>query len=338
MKHIFLKNGGEAYLIAEIGGNHEGDFGYAKKLAKSAILSGADCVKFQVYTGEKLVNAYVDSARAKHFNRFMLTVTQHRYLADMCLESGLDYCASFWDEASLLSLDEKVKFYKIGSGDLTNYSLLKSMMVREKPIILSTGLSTLSEVRRTVEFIEESHNFYQEYENLSIMQCTSMYPIPNSDANLNVIKVFRENFNHPIGYSDHTIGAKAIILAVALGAQVIEFHFTDDKSRTFRDHSVSLTKQDVFELRNELEAQNILLGSDEKRPTESEVAANHIFSFRRAVFLTCDLKQGDVIQKKHLTALRPQKGIPANMFYELIGKKLTRDVSKLEPLDITYFE
>jgi len=163
------------FLIAEIGGNHEGDFGYATELAKQACDSGVDAVKFQIYTGDSLVSKVEDPIRNAHFKRFELSKKEYVSLAELCFDKKVIFAASVWDIDAFDWIDPYMKFYKIGSGDLTAYPVIRKIVGFKKPIILSTGLSTLDEVKATVQFIQSIDPRYLSPENLAVLQCTSMY-------------------------------------------------------------------------------------------------------------------------------------------------------------------
>lgn len=325
-------------LIAEIGGNHEGNFDYAKRLTQLAIESGADVVKFQIYTGDTLVSSIESPDRNKHFKKFELTQEQHIELAKMVVDSGLKYTASVWDIDALRWIDDYLSFYKIGSGDLTAYPFLKFFALKGKPIVLSTGLATENEVLDAVKYIQEINPAYTNEEMLAVLQCTSMYPINDSDANLNVMHRLKELTNVCIGYSDHTEGSKALITAVSMGAKVLEFHFTDDrKGKVFRDHRVSLTKDEVQKLLIEISDIKNLQGSKIKQVLKIEKDNKHEISFRRAVYPSRDIKRGEVLNENNLTVLRPNHGIDARSFFEVIGKRAKFDLKKHQKLDWDFF-
>ena len=213
-------------LISEIGGNHEGDFDAAKRMTQLAIDCGSDCVKFQLYTGDSLVSPVESPERNRHFRRFELSQDQHLYLAQMCHAAGVSYNASVWDLKMLDWIDEYLDFYKIGSGDLTAWPILKAFAERNKPILLSTGLATLDEILDTIRFIQDVNPNYQDPNMMCIMQCTSMYPIPPSDANLNVLNTYRRETGLSVGYSDHTEGMDALKIATSMGgfSSRVSFH------------------------------------------------------------------------------------------------------------------
>lgn len=307
-------------LIAEIGGNHEGDFEVAKAMTTFAISSGADCVKFQLYRGETLVSPVESPDRHRHFQRFELTREQHIQLAEMCVAANVSYLASVWDEEMLEWIDPYLTFYKVGSGDLTAWPMLSVLARRGKPILLSTGLATMDEIVQTVDYLRRVNPIYRDPSMLCVMQCTSMYPIPDSDAHLRVMDAFRESLRVSIGYSDHTIGSRALLAAAAMGAEALEFHFTDQRDgKTFRDHKVSLVADEVRALREEIGRIYALRGRPVKVPQESELAEKHEISFRRGVYAKRDILAGAVLTADDLVCLRPAHGTDARDLDRVVG-------------------
>ena len=336
MSNAIWKGKNGPLLIAEIGGNHEGDFEYAKKLTRLALESGADYVKFQIYTGDGLVNPVESPDRNKHFKKFELSKEQHIELAELCRSQGSGYLASVWIPEAIDWIDPYMDFYKIGSGDLTAYPVISETLKTKKPLLLSTGLATEQEVLDCVKFIADQSPMHIENGLLGILQCTSMYPIPAADANLAVMQQLKEKTGCIVGYSDHTEGSLALEIAVAMGAEILEFHFTDDRSgKTFRDHKVSLTRDEVRNLINTIYRINELKGDNKKRPLPVE--GDHVISFRRAVYPNRDIPKGTVIAENDLIILRPDHGISACNYYQLIGKKTTIDLKKHQMLDINMF-
>jgi len=326
-------------LIAEIGGNHEGNFEYAKKLTQLAIDSGADYVKFQIYTGDGLVSKLESPDRNQHFKKFELSSEQHIELAKMCRSQKVGYTASVWNFDALDWINPYMDFFKVGSGDLTAYPMLRELAKYKKPILISTGLANEKEVVEAVTFLRKQNDFYKKEHSIAVLQCTSMYPIKSSDANLNVMHRFKEILNCAVGYSDHTEGNYAMEIAVAMGAEVLEFHFTDDRTgKTFRDHKVSLTKDEVQKLIEKIRLIETLKGSSEKRVLPIEEENGHELSFRRAVYPSKDIKKGDVLTEDNLTILRPLHGIDAREYDQLIGKKALQDLEKYQKLSWEYFE
>jgi len=324
-------------LIAEIGGNHEGDFEYAKRLTQLAIEADVDFIKYQLYSGDTLVSRVENPIRNKHFKKFELGQAQYIELAKLCNAAGIGFMASVWDTDYISWIDDYMPIYKIGSGDLTAYPVLKKIAALKKPIILSTGLASMEDVLGTVAYLRGLDDIYKDPNFLSVLQCTSMYPIPYEDANLSVMHTIAEATNLPIGYSDHTEGSKALEIAVAMGAQILEFHFTDSREgKEFRDHKVSLTRDEVLTLIDDIKNIYKLRGNPEKKPLPVE--GEHPITFRRAVYPLHDIPAGTVIEEKHLTTLRPLHGIDAREFDKMLGKKSTRDLLAHEKLVWKDFE
>jgi len=324
------------YLIAEIGGNHEGDFDYAKKLTRLACTSGVDAVKFQIYTGDTLVNKLESPERNAHFKRFQLSKEHYVALAELCQKNGVTFTASVWDLNAFVWIDQYVPFYKVGSGDLTALPMLKEIASLGKPIILSTGLATLPEVKESVNYIQALNYRYKKPEYLALLQCASMYPIPDEDANLRVMELFLREFGLTVGYSDHTEGTIAVEAAIAMGAEIIEMHFTDTREgKSFRDHKVSFTCDEIKKLIQGIKKIKVLQGQTIKSPTKSEIDSGHINSFRRAVYPVKNLKQGTILTEENLTILRPNHGIEAKDYDKLLGKVLKRDIRAYE---VMYWE
>jgi sialic acid synthase SpsE/spore coat polysaccharide biosynthesis protein SpsF (cytidylyltransferase family) len=320
-------------LVAEIGGNHEGDFEVAKDLTKKAILTGVDFIKFQLYKGDTLVSKVESEDRNNHFKKFELSKEQHIELAKICHEAKVGYMASIWDLDMLTWIDEFCPIYKIGSGDLTAWPFIKKLAQNGKPIILSTGLSSLDEIIQTVSYLQGINKVYKSPNYLCILQCTSMYPIEYKDVGLNVIKTLKTATNLSVGYSDHSEGTKAIELATVMGAQVIEFHFTDSREgKVFRDHKVSLIPTEVKQLQAKLKDISDLQGEYVKVPQKIELENDHVTSFRRGIYLKRDLNKGDEIQEEDLICLRPNHGLDARDYSSIIGRTALRSIKKFSKI------
>tara|TARA_E500000331_G_C17236437_1_gene705038 strand:+ start:810 stop:1817 length:1008 start_codon:yes stop_codon:yes gene_type:complete len=333
-----FKKDDDVKLIAEIGGNHEGDFNYALELLYLAIDAEVDSIKFQIYSGDTLVNERVDKDRKEHFDRFTFSSDKYKKIASICKSNNVDFSASIWNKAQLEEFDDFLSFYKIGSGDLTAYPLIESHCKKGKPIILSTGLSTLEEVKDTIDFICKCNPIYRNEDMLCIMQCTSSYPTPDRELNLEVIRTYQEEFDYSIGFSSHSTNPYALDYSIALGARVLEFHFTDKREgKEFRDHKVSLTKADVLDLKTRIPFLLNSLGSSSKHPTESEITSDHINSFRRAAYPNKHIPKGNTVSIEDFIFLRPQEGLPANSVYNVLGKKSLRDLEPMEPISVEDF-
>ena len=322
------------FLIAEIGGNHEGNFEKAKEMLDLAIDSGVDCVKFQIYSANSLVSKIESPDRHSHFKKFELTQEQHIELAKICNSKGVMYTSSIWCEDYLSWINPFVDFYKIGSGDLTAYPIIKSIAKTGKPIILSTGLSNIDEVLATVHFIQKVDPKYINPNMLCLLQCTSMYPISKLDVNLNVMNKFREITNLSVGYSDHTEGVDSLKVAACMGADVLEFHFTDSReNKDFRDHKVSLLQQEVITLKKYIDELEIIKGKNEKELLKIESDNNHNVSFRRGVYSKKLLKKGHVITEDDLVCLRPAVGTDARMFYNVVNSEVVKEIKPFTAIE-----
>lgn len=322
------------YLIAEIGANHEGDFEYAQRLTELACASGVDAVKYQIYSSDALVSRIEDPDSNAHFKRLELTAEQYISLAKQCQQYGSTFAASVWDMSALEWINPYMDFYKIGSGDLTAYPMLRKIVSLGKPLILSAGLATLNEIMATVQYIQSMDDRYKDKKYLALLQCTSVYPVPDEDANLKALDLYRQEFQLTIGYSDHTIGSNAVEIAVAMGAEIIELHFTDTREgKAFRDHQVSFTCDEIKILIKKIRKIKDLQGDCIKKPMDSEINAGYVTSFRRAVYPVRDLKKGIILREDDLIVLRPNQGIDARDYNKVIGRKLKRDIRKHEKIE-----
>ncbi len=338
MEELIYMN--KTFIIAEIGGNHEGNFEYAKKLLMDAVESGADAVKFQTYKPDKIVSKVENEVRNKHFKKFTLEDDKFLELAKIAKENNIMFMSSVWDKESLDVLDPHIPYHKVGSGDLTNYPLLKEIALKNKPLIISTAMATLEEIKDTVNFIDSVNPNLIKENKLVILQCVAMYGEPKDEyANLNVIETLKEEFpNLIIGYSDHTEGIFACQHAVAMGSKVIEVHFTNDKNREFRDHQLSITKEEMKELIKNIKRIEIQLGTKIKKPMLPIESEQRIWEFRRSCFFKQDVSVGDIVTENNLTTLRPNEGIDAREYFNLIGKKLKVDKKAFEKLSWDDFE
>jgi len=320
----FLSQSNAVLFIAEIGGNHEGRYDYAQRLLDLGLQSGADVVKFQIYSGDTLVSAVESPDRNRHFKRFELSREQFIALAKRCNGAGAMFMASVWDGEMLEWINPYIRIHKIGSGDLTCYPLIRKLALTGKPIILSTGLASLDEIEATVRFVEKVDPGYVSDRKLALLQCTSAYPCPDEDANLRSMETLMK-FGLPVGYSDHTVGPLAVEAAVAMGAVIIEKHFTDTREgKDFRDHKVSLTMEEVRELLPRLRRIANLRGSPDKGLTLAESSAQHELSFRRSVYAARDIVPGERFTEENLTVLRPAHGLSAARYDECVGKVAKR--------------
>lgn len=330
----------DAGVIVEIGGNHEGDVSYAYKLVDSAIAAGGKNIKLQSYTGPSLVNAKIDPGRAQHFARFALPYDDQVKIAEYVIASGASFMSSLWDEESFEVLNPYIEVHKIGSGDLTNFQMIRRLCETNKPLIISTAMANIQLIKSTVDFITDHFPSYHNSSQLALLHCVAMYgDLQDEHAHLSHIINLKDNFpDLCIGYSDHTSGVVASILAIGMGAEIIEVHFTDNKNRAFRDHHLSV---DAHELRLLLDASSRakkLRGSGVKDVIRDVETPARIREFRRACYFARDLSAGHTIESQDLVCLRPNEGISASNFYDLVGRKLKADVPALAPLAWDLFE
>jgi len=330
------------FIIAEAGVNHNGDLQMAKELIDIAADAGADAVKFQTYISEKVMTRYVGKARYQAANtgcegthlemskKLELSFDDFRQLKEYCDHVGIMFLSTPFDFSSVDFLEPLVPAYKIPSGEITNLPLLEHVARKHKPIIMSTGMSDLMEVERAVKLIQSVQQSAPSkmFAPLTLLHCTSNYPTAFRDANLKAIQTLRTHFNLPSGYSDHTVGIEAAIAAVALGATVIEKHFTLDRNLPGPDHKASIEPQELHNLIAAIRNIEAALGTGEKVMTSSESEIRAIA--RRSLIAACDLKAGTVLTANLLEIKRPGSGISPVDMDKVLGKRLKTDVREDE--------
>jgi len=236
--------------------------------------------------------------------------------------------------------DPYINIHKVGSGDLTNYRLLKVLAEKDKPLCIATAMSELDEIKRAIDFIDSVNPKLLRQGKLCVMHCVAMYGDPRDEfANLNSIDFLRNELNEKIviGYSDHVQGDVAAKVAVSMGARVIEMHFTDDTEQEFRDHHFSFTRETLSDFVDFCHRREVMMGSVEKAPISSVETPDRIREFRRAVYFKQDMRAGDTADENNLTTLRPNLGIGAQHYFEVLGKKLKSDKQAFEKLSWTDF-
>ena len=321
------------YIIAEIGANHNGDMGLAKKMIDSAVECGCDAVKFQSWNKKSLIsntgykqNTVYNDSQKKHFgsleemvDKYYLRKEQHFELMNYCKSKGVDFNSTPFSKEEVDLLNElDVEFFKVASMDINNYQLLSYMAKFNKPILLSTGMANLGEIDKAVKIIEKEGN-----SKIIILHCLAIYPPENKDLNLKNISMLQNTFGYPVGFSDHSIGFVAPLASVALGACVIEKHFTTDKDLPGWDHEISANPK---ELKIIVEGSKTIyesLGSFKRTVSKAEEEKKK--QFRRSIVLNKNLKVGDIIRKEDIALKRPGTGFPPDDIKFVIGKKLKRD-------------
>lgn len=334
------------FIIAEAGVNHNGDQAMALALVEAAAKSGADAVKFQTFSADKLTRK--GAAKAEYQKRTtgagdqhgMLKALEmsedlHRRLFDRCIELGIEFMSTAFDEESLNFLVELgIRRIKVPSGEITNAPLLRHMASQGLPLIVSTGMADLVEIVSALDIIRDARAASGLGEPLAemvtVLHCTSNYPAESRDVNLRAMSSIARATGLPVGYSDHTLGLAVSTAAVALGARVIEKHFTLDRSLSGPDHKASIEPEQLTELVQQIRQVEEALGSDLKGPTPSELPVRDVV--RRSVTAVRSITAGTTIAKHDLALLRPGTGIPPIDLEKVIGRRTVRDIAAGETL------
>ena len=324
--------GQSCFVIAEAGVNHNGDMGLARELVAVAADAGADAVKFQTFKAGRLASAtapkanyqlqMTDAAESQEdmLRRLELLPESHHGLQAYCAERGLMFISTPFDQESadfLESLD--VPAFKVASGDAVNLPLLRHIARKGKPVILSTGMSYLGEVETAVKCVRQEGN-----DKLVVLHCVSNYPAAAKDINLRAMQTIAQAFEVPVGYSDHTLGIEVPIAAVALGACLIEKHFTLDCAMSGPDHRASLEPDELKGMVQAIRNVEQAMGNGVKAPADSEENTRQIA--RRSIYLRCDVAAGSQIREEDLIALRPSGGLTPDLIDSVVGRQLSRSL------------
>lgn len=327
---------GRTYIIAEAGVNHNGDFELAKKMILEGKKAGVDAVKFQTFIAGNLVSSNAkkadyqmkstDSKESQQdmLKKLELSFQEFSLLKKYAEELSLDFISTPFDEVSVDFLDTlNMPFWKIPSGEITNLPYLLKISKTQKPIILSTGMCTLEE-------IGEALNIFAHYnrEDIILLHCNTEYPTPFQDVNLNAMQTLKEKFHVKVGYSDHTQGIEVPIAAVALGAAVIEKHFTLDKKMSGPDHKASLEPDELKAMVKAIRNIETALGNGEKQPSESE-KKNRVVA-RKSIVAKKDIKKGDIFTEENITTKRPGNGISPMEWFKVLGRIAEKDFQRDE--------
>jgi len=315
-------------VVAEIGVNHEGDVETASKLLKLASQAGADAVKFQTYTPSKYASAS-DPARLERVSGFALSEAAHLRLAEEAAALGTPMFSTAVSDDVVPFLAEHFSVIKIASGDLTFELVIRAAAATGKPIILSTGLGTIDEIDQAVGWFRDEIGQNEIRERLLILQCVTAYPTPIEDANVRAAVFLAERYGTHIGYSNHVIGIDACLAAVALGASIIEVHFTDNKhDREFRDHEISFDPDDFATFVNQASRIRQSLGEYDKKVVDSELSNRD--AARKGIVAAADIREGAILTREMLMFARPATEIPSTEINDVIGKTLRQSVGKGE--------
>lgn len=320
----------DVFVIAEVGNNHEGDFELAKKLVALAAQAGADAVKFQTIVPDRLVSAK-ETARIEQLKKFQFSYDQFAELKRVADQEDIMFLSTPFDIESAAFLNTIVPAFKIASGDNNFFPLIEKIASFGKPIIMSTGLADFDEISRAKDLITRTWQAVgAPTDQLALLHCVASYPAPAADANLRAITDLQRLGVVP-GYSDHTLGINAVVGAVALGARVVEKHFTINKNHSaFRDHQLSADPADLKEMVLRIREMNQMLGGAQKVVAPSE--KDNVVRMRRSIVAKHPLKAGHALALSDLDWVRPGGGVAPGKEAELTGKQLTRDVAKGEQI------
>jgi N-acetylneuraminate synthase len=331
-----LRAGSRPYVIAEIGVNHEGDMELAKRLIELAKEGGADAAKFQSYKAGRIASkhspAYWDTSKEPTPSQYQLFTKydkfgadEYRALAEHCAKVGIDFLSTPFDAGAVEFLDPLVPFHKIASADLTNVPLLRQVAGKGKPVLLSTGASTLAEIDMAVQTLRAAG-----CRDLVLLHCVLNYPCPNGNAHLNMIDGLRRAYpDLVLGYSDHTLPDERMLVLTAAwlkGALVLEKHFTHDKTLPGNDHYHAMDVEDLRKFVDNVALLDEVLGSSDKAPLAAEAPARE--HARRSIVIDRPLHAGQTITEADITYKRPAHGVSPLFWDEVIGRKAARDLEE----------
>ena len=320
-------------VIAEAGVNHNGDFDLAKKLVDAAAAAGADYVKFQTFNAKKLVSKHSQKAAYQKENtsakesqlemlsRLELSKEAHLDLMHYCAQKKIKFLSTAFDMESIDFLNGLgIELFKIPSGEITNLPYLRKIGSLGKPIILSTGMADMDEIRTALDIMTKAG---ASKDRMTVLHCNTDYPTRMSDVNLLAMKTIEDELDVSIGYSDHTLGIEIPVAAVALGATVIEKHFTLDKKMPGPDHKASLEPEELAQMISSIRNIETALGHGAKEPSTSELKNKTVV--RKSIVASRPIAKGTVFSDENLTVKRPGSGISPVHWDEIIGSKATKD-------------
>jgi N,N'-diacetyllegionaminate synthase len=312
-------------LVAEIGNNHEGDAAVAREMVIAAAAAGADAVKFQTFRAERYVSPS-DERRFVQLKRFELADDDVVALAAQARGAGIAFMSTPFDIPSVELLEPLVDALKVASGDLDFFPLLRRVAATDRPLVLSTGVSDMARINRALDEVRAIRGGLAD---VAVLHCTSAYPAPAADARLRAIPWLAERLPCPVGFSDHTLGLDAAPLAVALGARIVEKHFTlEGIESDFRDHELSLTPPQMAELARRIRSAEEMLGTPGKELLDVERGVAD--AVRRSIAAGRDLPAGHVVAEADLAWLRPGGGVAPGREWTLVGRTLRRPVRQGE--------
>lgn len=328
------------YIIAEAGVNHNGDINIAKRLVDAAWEAGADVVKFQTFQADSLVSKYAQKAeyqlhstdaretQKEMLKRLELTYDMHVELIQYCKAVGIDFLSTPFDLDSIDLLESVgMNLYKIPSGEITNLPYLRKIGSLKKTVIMSSGMSTMEEIKEAVKILKESGAT-----DVSVLHCNTQYPTPMQDVNLSAMNSIRKEVGVRVGYSDHTEGIEVPIAAVAMGAEIIEKHFTLDKTMEGPDHKASLDPDEIKAMVKAIRNIEMAIGDAEKKPTVSE--QDNIAVVRKSIVAKRRIEAGETFSDDNITTKRPGTGITPMLWDSVIGTAAKRKYEEDELIEL----
>ncbi len=327
-------------IIAEAGVNYNGSLETAYRMVDKAIEAGADIIKFQTGIPEKVMSAFAPKAayqkettgdgesQLEMVRKLMLKFEDFYPLKDYCTHNKIKFLSTPFDLDSIDFLDNLgCDIWKIPSGEITNLPYLERICETRKPVILSTGMSTLKEVREAIQILNNGG-----IPKISLLHCTTEYPAPYSDVNLLAMLSMKDAFGLDVGYSDHTLGIEIPIAAVAMGATIIEKHFTLDRNMDGPDHKASLEPDELAAMVEAIRNVELAMGNGIKEPASSEI--KNIVIARKSIIASRNIKKGEILTEENLTTKRPGTGISPMKWYDVIGTKAVRDFMEDEMIEL----
>jgi len=330
-------------IIAEAGVNHNGSIEIAKKLIDAAALAGVDYVKFQTFNADKLVSinakkaeyqqrnmSGTDDSQYEMLKKLELSQNQHKELIEYCKTKNIKFFSTAFDLESIEFLETlNLGVWKIPSGEITNYPYLKKIALLHQPIILSTGMCDMEDIENTLSVLMK---FGVSKQQITILHCNTEYPTPMTDVNLLAMKTIADKFNLKIGYSDHTKGIEISIAAVALGATVIEKHFTLDRNMEGPDHKASLEPEELKAMVTAIRNVELALGSGVKTVSFSEKKNKSVA--RKSIVAASEILKGEVFSETNLTVKRPGTGVSPMLWETIIGEIAKRSYKKDDLIEL----
>ncbi|MCR5688358.1 MAG: N-acetylneuraminate synthase [Lachnospiraceae bacterium] len=323
-------------IIAEAGVNHNGDYDTAIKMVDAAKAAGADIVKFQTARAEKVISRYAakaeyqkettgaDESQLDMVRKLLLDFEDFVSIKKYCDDCGIKFLSTPFDLDSIAFLDGLgMDMWKIPSGEITNYPYLVAIAKTHKPIIMSTGMSNMDEIEAAIELLRANG-----CGGISLLHCNTQYPTPYSDVNLRAMLTLREKFGVRVGYSDHTRGIEVSVAAVAMGASIIEKHFTLDRNMEGPDHKASLEPDELASMVSAIRNVEAAMGDGIKKVSGSERENRDVA--RKSIVAAVPIKAGEVFTEENITTKRPGTGINPMRWNEVLGKTATRDFSEDE--------